>query len=134
MRTTTYGVAGSLLLAFTPVPQGIGHRDRSPHGPEFRSIDGTWNNREHPEWGRAGTALLRLVPPAYADGAGAPSGAERASPRAISNLVCAENNPPVPNKAGLSDFIWAWGQFLDEPVPETATAANAARPIRDVAG
>ncbi|HEY8504838.1 MAG TPA: peroxidase family protein, partial [Gemmataceae bacterium] len=37
---------------------------------EWRSIDGTGNNRAHPEWGGAGGPLLRIVPAAYADGMG----------------------------------------------------------------
>ena len=30
---------------------------------EFRAVDGTCNNQEHPEWGRSNTQLQRLLPP-----------------------------------------------------------------------
>ena len=31
---------------------------------ESRTYDGSHNNLEHPDWGRAGQPLLRLAPPA----------------------------------------------------------------------
>jgi len=85
---------------------------------EFRSIDGVGNNLDHPRWGAAGAKLLRLFEPDYADGAHAPAGPDRASPRAISNAVHAQAGT-LPNAAGASDFLWAWGQFLDHDVDET---------------
>ena len=34
----------------------------------YRSQDGSCNNRDHPNWGRANIALTRLLPPEYEDG------------------------------------------------------------------
>ena len=35
---------------------------------KFRSIDGSCNNRKHPNWGMANVALQRLLDPKYEDG------------------------------------------------------------------
>ena len=51
------------------------------------SIDGTGNNLANPDWGSAGTDLLRIAPAAYADGVSAPAGADRPSARVISNTI-----------------------------------------------
>jgi peroxidase len=62
--------------------------------------------------GAAGTPLLRLLPPDYADGISALAGAERPSPREVSNLVSAQGES-VRNPLAASDYLWQWGQFLD---------------------
>jgi len=79
---------------------------------EFRTINGTLNNLRHTDWGGADTVMLRLTDADYADGTDAPSGANRASARVISNL-CVAQGGSMPNSAGLSDMFWQWGQFLD---------------------
>jgi hypothetical protein len=85
---------------------------------KYRSIDGARNNLSHPRWGAAGEQLLRLGPADYADGISEPAGAGRPHPREISNAVCAQaGSTPDPN--GLSDFVWAWGQFLDHELDLT---------------
>ena len=53
--------------------------------PEWRSLDGSGNNLEHPDWGQAGTAYLRVAKPNYADGIGRMAGGP--SPRYISNRI-----------------------------------------------
>ena len=89
--------------------------------PANRPIDGVGNNETHPEWGSAGQQLLRLTPAAYADGAAAPAGKFRANPREISNAICAQGDSE-PSPQGLSNFIWAWGQFLDHELDLTGPA------------
>lgn len=79
---------------------------------EFRTIDGTFNNLENPEWGASDIPFLRLAPSAYADGTSTPSGGERPNPRLISNL-CSAQAGEHPNAVGATDFVWQWGQFLD---------------------
>ncbi|XP_063040751.1 thyroid peroxidase [Engraulis encrasicolus] len=44
------------------------------HTNKYRSIDGTCNNRNHPLWGSANTALARWLPAQYEDGEGQPKG------------------------------------------------------------
>src|SRR5438094_4177745 len=54
------------------------HRGGNRHGVVShavgRSVNGTNNNLTHPEWGGAGTDLIRIAPAAYADGVSAPAG------------------------------------------------------------
>lgn len=85
--------------------------------PEYRKIDGTNNNQTEKKWGSAGQTLLRLVKPqAYADGISKPRQGPNA--RAISNAVCRVEIPRQ-SGTGLSDFMWAWGQFLDHELDLT---------------
>ncbi len=91
---------------------------------ELPSLDGSGNNLAKPTQGTPGAAFIRLAPAAYADGASAPSGAERPSARAISNAVAAQTTS-VPNKAWATDMLWQWGQFLDHDLDLTLTANPA---------
>ena len=86
--------------------------DRSPF--EYRSMDGRGNNLYYPSWGMAGTALLQSAPTSYVDGISTPT-ALRPSPRAISNLVFAQDES-APNSLGASDIAWQWGQFIDHDI------------------
>lgn len=88
---------------------------------EFRTIDGSGNNGTNPDWGRAGTALLRLTTVDYENGTDSPAGQHRPSAREISNLVVAQPGS-IPNAAGASDFLWQWGQFIDHDLDEVPIA------------
>lgn len=88
---------------------------------EFRTIDGSNNNLTHPEYGSRGSALLEDVPLDYGDDIGTPGGENRANPRTISNAV-GEQTEDIPSQKGLTNLIWAFGQFVDHDldlVPET---------------
>ncbi len=90
----------------------------------FRSLDGTGNNLLDGSAGSAGTALLRITPAAYADGAAAPRESGSAvlpGARAVSSAVSAQS-AAVPNRRGASDWLWQWGQFLDHDLSLTETA------------
>ena len=96
---------------------------------DVRSFDGTGNNPLHPDWGAAGTALLRLVAAQYADGVASPSGSSRPSARAISNALAAHpEDEEVPSAAHLSAFAYLWGQFIDHDLDLT-TAASPPEPF-----
>lgn len=85
---------------------------------EVRTIDGTYNNLSHPNWGAAGTNLLHTFGIHYADGVSAPAGANRPHPRRVSNVLFAQNgllNDPLE----LSDFCWVFGQFVDHDISLT---------------
>ena len=79
---------------------------------EVRSFDGTGNNIDNPEFGSAGSAIVDLAPLDYGDGFSTPAGSDRENPRTISNGVAAQTED-TPSDRGLTNFIWAFGQFLD---------------------
>ena len=103
-----------------------GPRDASRDRPEprrwrrvgIRTIDGSDNNRNQPNWGAAHTPLLRTIPADYGDGVSSPAGADRPSPRAVSNHVAIQETL-IPNPLGTSDYLWQWGQFLDHDIDLT---------------
>jgi hypothetical protein len=95
------------------------------------SIDGTGNNLANPDWGSAGTDLLRIAAAAYADGVSAPAGAGLPSARAISNALSDQTDPTNPsqdlntvNQKSLSDFIYVFGQFLDHDLDLTTATSG----------
>lgn len=91
------------------------------NGVEVRTIDGSNNNPDHPEWGMADQPLRRTVPPAYADGVSAPSGTGRPNPRALSNAVLAQSGTTAESD-GMTDMFWLWGQFIDHDLSLTEVA------------
>jgi hypothetical protein len=88
---------------------------------EFRSIDGSGNNPIDPTLGAANIPLLRNTTIGYGDGSGTPAGADQKSAREISNDVFAQDHL-VPCAKNVSDFLWAWGQFVDHDIDMTPAA------------
>lgn len=89
-------------------------------------INGFGNNRIQPAYGSAGSPFRdENVPVDYGNGFSTPTGQDRPNARAISNAI-SQQNGDVPEPMGLTNMIWAWGQFLDHDVtlnddtPETA--------------
>ncbi|WP_051542629.1 peroxidase family protein [Thiothrix lacustris] len=104
---------------------------------EYRSIDGSGNNKKHPEWGSANRNDLRKTVPQ--DSSREPGGTTEQrlpNPRDVSNAVVAQDGNTV-NQKGLSDLFWMWGQFLDHDITLTPTStaladhANIAIPAGD---
>lgn len=91
----------------------------------YRTIDGGGNNLGHPDWGRAGASFLRLAPSDYADGVGSPAGANRPSARAISNMVSDHPAEEIKNNRDMSNFVYAWGQFIDHDLDLTNSSSSA---------
>ena len=93
----------------------------------FRTITEVGNNIANPTWGTAGTDLLRVSPVAYADGISTPSTPNTLSPREVSNNLSNQSNPIFsgadnlgpPNSQFLSDYAYAWGQFIDHDMDLT---------------
>lgn len=95
--------------------------------PEFRSVDGSGNNTNNPEWGAANTSLFREVPAQYGDGIGSMGGTSRPSARHISNQLSDE--PEVQkDERQLSGMIFQFGQFLDHDFVSTQ-AGDEVMPI-----
>src|SRR4051794_35000558 len=93
---------------------------------ENRTIDGTGNNLSSPTRGAANTPFIRSgYKQEYVDSRSVMY-AEPARPnaRGISNAVSAESvsHPSVRN---LSNYIWAWGQFLTHDTDLTTSSAGA---------
>ena len=83
----------------------------APGEGEVQSLDGSGNNRAHPDWGRLGRPYSRVARAAYADGIGAP--ATGPNPRWISNRLINDVNQNVFSERGVTQWLWTWGQFLD---------------------
>lgn len=91
---------------------------------DTRTIDGTNNNLQNPDWGKAKTQLLRQVPNDYENGSWKPSGYNRPNVRDISNTVVAQDRP-IFNEKSITDMVWQWGQFLDHDLDLTESADPA---------
>ena len=92
------------------------------------SADGTGNNLTNSAVGSAGTDLLRISAAAYADGISALSLATDQSARVISDILNNQADPANPgqdlntvDQNSLSDFGYAWGQFMDHDMDLTTT-------------
>ncbi len=79
-----------------------------------RSLDGSGNNQRHDNWGQAGQQYLRISAPNYADGiakevAGPPT-------RYISNRIFNDVGQNLFSENDVSQWGWAWGQFIDHDI------------------
>ncbi|XP_075222518.1 salivary peroxidase/catechol oxidase-like [Lycorma delicatula] len=88
---------------------------------KYRSADGSCNNLNQDRWGRAGTALQRILPPKYGDGVNSPrtkltNGADLPSARIVSVLFAQDKDLPSSN---YTLMVMQWGQFLDHDLTHT---------------
>ena len=96
---------------------------------ETRNFNGTNNNLTNPQWGSVGTHLLRYGKPSYYGGKSELPNHCRPNPRVVSNAVC-KTTTDKSNAKGLSDLVWAWGQFVDHEIDLSEGAVPAeARPF-----
>ena len=96
----------------TPTPtRGSASPPVTPLSFLLRSLDGSRNNLSHADWGQAGSQYSRVAPPVYADGKGAMAGGP--SPRRISNRIFNDDGQNLFSENGISQWGWAWGQFID---------------------
>ncbi len=78
---------------------------------EARSLNGTGNNKQHPDWGAANTIYPRMAPAAYVDGvAESPTGPNA---RYVSNRIFNDTNVTLYSPRNVSTWGFVWGQFLD---------------------
>ncbi|MET0545490.1 MAG: peroxidase family protein, partial [Caulobacterales bacterium] len=78
---------------------------------QYRSIDGSGNNRANLLLDSPNTIFARIGDAHYADGVS--SLVSGPNPRLISNIVVGQGDANVANKEGLSGMMYAWGQFID---------------------
>ncbi len=94
----------------------------------IEAIDGTGNNVSNPLQGSAGTDLLRVSPVAYADGISSPSLPNNPGARVLSdelnNQTTANGDVTTIDQNSLSDFGYAFGQFMDHDMDLTPTDPN----------
>ncbi len=98
---------------------------------EFRTINGEGNNLANPTWGEADIQLLRLTSPDYENGLSEPRGGFNPSslnPRDISNTVLTQTDTTSGNQLNVSDWFWAFGQFLDHDI-NLSEPENPAEPF-----
>src|SRR5262245_46021955 len=76
-----------------------------------RSFDGRGNNTAHARWGAAGQPYRRVAAAAYRDGRSAMDTGPNA--RSISNRIFNDTNQNLFSENGISQWGWAWGQFID---------------------
>lgn len=79
---------------------------------EVRTINGMDNNPDKPDWASAKSLLNHDLPLVYADSISSPAAPTRRNEREISNIVF-DQVEEMPNKNGLSSFVFAFGQLLD---------------------
>lgn len=85
----------------------------------LRSIDGSNNNLNNPNWGKSYTPVKRITPPRYQDGVGEML-YNLPNPRFLSQLIGKlPGNTVVPNKLNLTMLFGTWGQFLDHDITFT---------------
>ncbi len=82
---------------------------------EYRTIDGFYNNPNHPDYGAAGALLPQAGTVGFEDGISSPAGSDRPNPRFISNSLFMQNTL-ADDVRGLSAYTWAWGQFIDHDI------------------
>lgn len=95
-----------------------------PAPTEYRSMDGSGNNKKNPAWGQAGIQHQRRIPQDSSREPGGSTEQRLPNPREVSNAVAAQNGQNTVNQKGLSDLFWMWGQFLDHDMTLTPTDAN----------
>lgn len=110
------GLSAELLILILQLVKLLLSQLISQQNPkEYRSIDGSGNNKQNQNWGAANQLLERKIAP---DASREPGGATEAnlpSAREVSNAVSAQQGNTA-NSKGLSDMFWLWGQFLDHDI------------------
>ena len=83
---------------------------------EVRTIDGTENNLQNPHWGSFESQLIRSVDStSYLDGSSIIDDANKPNARRVSNVIFAQNGL-INDSKEHSDYVWAFGQFLDHDI------------------
>ena len=78
---------------------------------ELRTLDGSGNNRRHPDWGRTNTQYIRVAKTNYADGIAKPVGGP--AERYVSNRIFNDTNQNLFSENGVTQWGFVWGQFMD---------------------
>src|SRR5262245_2982924 len=98
------------LLMLTTVVAGSGASDPAA----VRTLDGSGNNPSHGAWGQAGTEYSRVAAPNHGDEIG--TMVSGPSPRYLSNRVFNDVGQNIFSENDVSQWGWAWGQFIDHDI------------------
>uniref|UniRef100_A0A8C5Y8R3 Thyroid peroxidase n=1 Tax=Microcebus murinus TaxID=30608 RepID=A0A8C5Y8R3_MICMU len=102
---------------------------------KYRLITGACNNREHPRWGAANTALARWLPPVYEDGFSQPRGWNPGflhggfplpPVREVTRQVIRVPNEAVTEDDRYSDLLTVWGQYISHDIAFTPQSTSRA--------
>src|SRR3954463_2026736 len=92
-----------------------------------RALDGSGNNVDHPDWGRAGALYLRVAPANYADGIARPgAGPPTRYPRNPHFNHLPQN---LFSENAVTQWGFTWGQFLDHTFGLRQEAGGENAPI-----
>jgi hypothetical protein len=92
-----------------------------------RTMDGSGNNVENPDWGKANTPYRRIAPTHYADGIAKPVGGPPA--RYVSNRIFNDTAQNIFSENGVSQWGFAWGQFIDHTIGLRQDSPDESAPI-----
>jgi Animal haem peroxidase/Cellulose binding domain len=102
--------AAVMSLVSTAIVIGT-HNAQAAVGFEVRSLDGSGNNVAHPTWGQTNTPYSRVAPARYGDGRSTLVNGPNA--RMVSNRIFNDVHQNIFSEDRVSQWGWAWGQFLD---------------------
>ncbi|XP_029794443.1 thyroid peroxidase [Suricata suricatta] len=108
---------------------------RSCLADKYRLITGACNNRDHPRWGAANTALARWLPPAYEDGVSEArgwrphvlyNGFPLPPVREVTRQVIEVSNEAITEDDQYSDLLTVWGQYIGHDIAFTPQSTSKA--------
>jgi hypothetical protein len=108
--------SGAVIAPASPAHAALGF--------EVQSLDGSGNNRAHPNWGQVGQIYPRVAAANYADGRGQPVAGPNV--RAVSNRVIQDVGQNIFSEHRVTQWGWTWGQFLDHTFGLVDGAGEAA--------
>ncbi|HVX09808.1 MAG TPA: peroxidase family protein [Pirellulales bacterium] len=92
-------------------------------------INGVGNNLANPILGSANSDFARITAANFSDGIDAPNGQNLPSARVISNLIANQDLNGIEqddnNNRSMSDWVYAWGQFIDHDIDLTESGSVA---------
>ena len=92
----------------------------------FRTFDGTLNNLNNSDLGKANIPFERLLPAYYQEDGS--TIIDRGNPRDISNKVMAQTQS-IPSQEGLTSLMFSFLQFIDHDITATSEGEEDALPI-----
>jgi len=116
-----------LLATGLVVASGTGSAADGPSSTAIRTLDGSGNNPQHIDWGTAGRPYSRLAGVSYGDGVG--TMVQAPSPRRVSNRVFNDLGQNIFSENGISQWGWAWGQFVDHDMGLRDETSGGVAPI-----